>query len=454
MTRAYSDQELEAMMADIESELAERKKSLRKAPAKKDGPIEKIRQAVCAFANDLPGHRRPGVVFVGVRDDGTPSGIEITDRLLQRLADIKTDGNTLPPPTMSVTKHTLAGCDVAVATVMPSDAPPVRARGQIWIRVGPRRAIADVQDERILNERRRHRDAPFDVQPVPNTTLSDLDLRRFEDEYLPRAFDRELLAANDRTTEERFAAAEDDHFGRPTDPNGCWAADPGHQAAGLHPRRVHSVPAHSEGTEFPGDVVDETRCAGPIAHQLARLNDKFEAHNRTAIDFTSSRREVRRSTYPAAALRQIAYNAVMHRTYEATNSPVRVSWFDDRVEIVSPGGPYGAVTAENFGQPWVADYRNPSLAESMRVLGLVQRFGMGISIARRELLDNGQPEPGFLASSPIGCTAPCEPGHERNHPDVLQQQGGSREDLARLPCRLDAVRTGPHRPRRRPGPPG
>ena len=40
-------------MADIESELVERKESLRKAPAKKDGPIEKIRQAVCAFANDL-----------------------------------------------------------------------------------------------------------------------------------------------------------------------------------------------------------------------------------------------------------------------------------------------------------------------------------------------------------------------------------------------------------------
>ena len=132
-------------MADLESELVERKESLTETPAKKDGPIEKIRQAVCAFANDLPGHRRPGVVFVGVRDDGTPSGIEVTDRLLQRLADIKTDGNTLPPPAMSVTKRTLAGCDVAVVTVEPADAPPVRARGRIWIRVGPRRAIADAQ---------------------------------------------------------------------------------------------------------------------------------------------------------------------------------------------------------------------------------------------------------------------------------------------------------------------
>ena len=142
MKTTYSDRELEAMMADIESELVERKESLRDAPAGKDGPITKIRQAVCAFANDLPGHGRPGVVFVGVRDDGTPAGLAITDRLLRRLADIKTDGNTVPPPVMSVTKRTLAGTDVAVVMVEPSDAPPVRARERIWIRVGPRRAIA------------------------------------------------------------------------------------------------------------------------------------------------------------------------------------------------------------------------------------------------------------------------------------------------------------------------
>ena len=146
------------MMADLESELVERKECAGRAPPGKDGPIEDIRQAVCAFANDVPGHNRPGAVFVGVRDDGAPSGIPITDRLLQRLADIKTDGHTLPPLAISVEKRVLAAHDVAVVTVHPSDAPPVRARGRIWIRVGPRRAVATAQDERILNERRRRRD--------------------------------------------------------------------------------------------------------------------------------------------------------------------------------------------------------------------------------------------------------------------------------------------------------
>ena len=190
MTTPYPDPTLEALMADLESELVERKESLRKAPRGKDGPIERIRQAVCAFANDLPGHNRPGVVFVGVRDDGTPSGFPITDRLLQRL----TDGHTLPPPTMSVEKRVLAGHDVAVVTVHPSDAPPVRARGRIRIRVGPRRAIATAQDERFLNERRRHRDTPFDLRPLYRATLSDLHIRRFEEDYLPGALDPEATA--------------------------------------------------------------------------------------------------------------------------------------------------------------------------------------------------------------------------------------------------------------------
>ena len=94
-------------------------------------------------------------------------------------------------------------------------------------------------------------------------------------------------------------------------------------------------------------------------------------------------------------VQQLVRNAVMHRTYEDTNAPTHVYWFDDLIEISSPGGPYGAVNAGNFGQPGVVDYRNPILAEAMRVLGLVQRYGFGIPAARRLLRAGGHPEPDF-----------------------------------------------------------
>lgn len=103
----YTDTELEEMPGQMESDLVERKERwLEDAP-------DKARQAVCAFANDLPDHRRPGVLFVGARDDGTRSGLSVTDELLRTLADIKTDGQILPPPTILVEKRRLRGADLA-----------------------------------------------------------------------------------------------------------------------------------------------------------------------------------------------------------------------------------------------------------------------------------------------------------------------------------------------------
>jgi len=89
----------------------------------------------------------------------------------------------------------------------------------------------------------------------------------------------------------------------------------------------------------------------------------------------------------------------MHRAYEATNAPVRVCWFNDRIEIHNPGGPYGDVNVENFGHPGRNDYRNPNIADAMRVLQLVQRFGVGIQLAQRALAENGSPPAEFLVET-------------------------------------------------------
>ena len=386
------------MLADLESDLVERKESLQG-----DAP-NRIREAVCAFANDLPDHRRPGVVFVGADDGGRPTGIQVTDRLLLQLADIKTDGNLVPPPTLTVAKRVLKGTPLAVVLVQPSDTPPVRLRGRTWIRVGPRRASATLQDERILNEKRRYRDPHFDAIPVPTAGIGDLDLRRFEEEYLPLAVDAATLAQNDRSVEQRLAAMK--MIGADASPTPTIA---GLIVLGRNPRDflpgAYIQFLRIAGADLSDPVVDEALCDGPLMSVISKLNGKLAAHNRTAVDFTSGPREVRTSTYPIVALQQLTLNAVMHRTYEGTNSPVHVYWFDDRIEINSPGGPYGAVSRANFGRPGLVDYRNPSLAESMRVLGLVQRYGAGIPSARRHLRENGQPEPEFgVEENWIHCT--------------------------------------------------
>lgn len=398
MKLPYSDQELEVLMRDLESDLVERKESLLG-----DAP-KKARQAVCAFANDLPNHQRAGVLFVGVDDGGVPTGLPITDELLRLVADFKADGSMVPPPSMLVEKRRLLGSDVAVAHVLPADTPPVRYDGRVWIRIGPRRGVASRQDERILSEKRRHRDRPFDAQPLPGAKLSDLSRRRFEEEYLPQAFHPDVLAANDRTIEERLAATK--MISSPEDPTPTVA---GMLVLGTRPRDflpgAYVQFLRIAGTNHGDPIRDAAEIDGSLLDVVRRLDDKLVAHNRTEIDFVSGPTERRSTTYPIPALQQITRNALLHRSYEGTNAPIRAYWFDDRIEVLSPGGPFGVVTPETFGQPGITDYRNLVLAEAMRVLGLVQRFGFGIPTARAELAKAGHPPPEFeVNDSWVRCT--------------------------------------------------
>ena len=339
-----------------------------------------IRETICAFANDLPHHEKPGFVFVGVKNDKTIAGLAVTDEILRQLADMKTDGNIVPPPSLTVEKRVLGGKQVAVVAVLPSDSSPVRLKGNIHIRIGPRRGIATPQEERILNEKRRYRDIPFDLHPVPTAGVSDLNLAQFEYEYLPRAVAPEILEANERTLEERLAATK-----MIASIDERTATVLGILVLGKTPQDflpgAYVQFLRIDGSLLTDDIIDGEEIRGAIPDLLRRLEDKLSSHNRTAVEFTRSVVEQQTPLYPIAALQQIARNAVMHRTYEATNAPIRVSWFNDRIEVLSPGGAFGAVTPENFGVPGFTDYRNPNLAEAMKNLGYVQRFGAGIPIA-------------------------------------------------------------------------
>lgn len=384
-----TDTELEGALRDIESDRIERKQSFADA--------DKVRQAVCALANDLPAHGQPGVVFIGATDDGRPSGLPITDDLLRQLADIKTDGNILPPPTLTVERRVLQGAPMAVVAVWPADAPPVRFRGRIWIRVGPRRAIATAQDERVLNEKRRHKDRPFDIQPVRSASIGDLDKRLFETDYLPGAFAPDVIAANDRTYEQRLAATKLVLSAEEPVPTVLGLLVLGTRTRDFLPGAYIQF-LRLEGRDLADPIVDEAAIDGAVSQVLRRIDEKLLAHNTTAVDLTSGPLEKRASRYPIAALQQFVRNAVMHRAYDATHAPVRVTWYRDRVEIASPGGPFGAVTADNFGRPGQTDYRNPGLAEALRVLGFVQKFGVGIATARRALEANGNPPAEFVVN--------------------------------------------------------
>ncbi len=325
-----SDNELLDLLADMESDRVERKASL--------SDRDRVRQAICAFANDLPDHRSPGVVFLGVHDDGRCANLRITDELLRTLSDMRSDGNILPFPMMTVQKKVLGGCEVAVVEVQPSYNPPVRYNGRVWIRVGPRRATATADEERRLSEKRRAGDLPFDQRPVQNAAVNDLDLDLFRQVYLPSAVTADVLAANERPSNQQLASLR---FVTPDGtPNNAAILVLGKDPLDWLPGAYVQF-ARFEGLEVTDAIRHQKEVDGPMPLLLRQLDEILDANVSIASDIPAAPREIKRADYPIVALQQLARNAVLHRSYEATNAPVRVYWFSDRIEIHSPGGLYG-----------------------------------------------------------------------------------------------------------------
>ncbi|KAA5596723.1 ATP-binding protein [Blastochloris sulfoviridis] len=378
-----SEDELLALFRSPESDRVERKASVANA----DG----IRQAICAFANDLAGHERPGVVFVGQHDDGRCADYAVDDRVLTTLAGWRSDGNFQPFPTLTVQRMTLDGCTVAAIIVEPSRNTPVRLDGRVWVRVGPRRSLASPEEERRLTEKRRWRDLPFDAQGIPEAALDDIDLVRFQLEYLVAAVPPDVLAQNQRTVADQLSALRlIDASGRPTT---TAILILGKRPQQFFPGAYVQV-LRIAGSVLTNPIVDRHELTGTVPDQLRRLDELADLWVRRSAQVGGElRADI--ADYPIEALRQLFRNAVLHRTYEGTHAPVRVTWYDDRIEIQSPGGPYGQVTIETFGRPGITDYRNPTLAEALKSLGFVERFGIGLEIVRQSLARNGNPPAEF-----------------------------------------------------------
>jgi ATP-dependent DNA helicase RecG len=381
------NQELEHLLTDLESDLVERKESAANA--------DKIREAMCAFANDLPNHGRAGVIFVGAKDNGDGAGLTITDGLLTKLADMRSDGAIVPLPTIYVEKKMLRGVELAMVRVEPADAPPIRCKGRVYVRVGPTTRLATPEEERRLAEKRRTKDLPWELGVVSFAEPADLDEAYFLLKYLPATTPADVLAENDRPPLHRLQALRFMETGAAPRPTRL-----GILAVGKDPRWF--IPGayiqflRIDGPTLADPIKNAKELFGPVGDVLRQVDDVLDLNVQTAIDITSGPREIRTPDYPVAALRQLTYNAVMHRTYEGTNAPVQLYWFDDRVEIHNPGGPYGRVTKKNFGLPGFTDYRNIHLAGVMKDLGFVQKFGAGIQIARQALKANGNPEVEFI----------------------------------------------------------
>lgn len=354
--------------------------------------VDKFREAICSFSNDMAGKGEPGYLLIGIDERDAAFRLLITDELLQQFAAYRSDGQILPLPVLNVSKvpHPDGGGDVLVVEVRPHDMPPIRYKGRVHIRVGPRKDTASEAEERVLMERRAANFPTFDATPCLEGDLKRLDLETFRQTYRPQAVAEEVIAANHRDAKEQLAALRFYSLKRDCPTNAgmlVFAFDPLDLFPGA---RVQFV--QFDGPGLDDDVLAEKPFTGGMITVLSEMDSFLKGRFTQKPVVVTALREQAVFDFPPEAIRELLMNAILHRDYQST-SPVRFYQFSDRIEIQNPGGLYGDASPQNF--PRVNTYRNPIIAEAMHVLGYVNRFGRGVARARRALEENGNSEPTF-----------------------------------------------------------
>jgi len=384
-----SQQELIALLSDLESDRVERTVS--------ENDTDKFSEAICAFCNDFPNHKLPGYLIIGAENKtGKVSRLIVSDKLLKDLAAIRNNGQILPQPSITVQKYKVPEGELAVVEVFPGLFPPVRYKGKVWIRTGPSRAIANEAEELRLSEKRAANVKTFDISPAASSTLLDINIELFKLTYLPNAIDSEILAANNRDIKQQLASL------RLYDLTYDCLTYAGILILGDNPK-FYMPGAYVQYVQYSGEsmdseVINEKAFSGDLLSTMRQLDLFVENNIEHRPVKVSPLKEVIVKTYPFKAIRELLNNAVMHRNYES-NAPVKFYEFSDRIEISNPGGLYGSARPDNF--PSQNDYRNPIVAEALKIMGYVNKFNRGIATAQAELKSNGNPPAKFIYDLPL-----------------------------------------------------
>ena len=279
---------------------------------------------IAAFANAAGG-----VVLAGVADDGnvvgmSPAQIANLDSLL-----VEASTDTIKPPVQIRTHHKeLPDNKLVLLVEVPESDSVHESPGGNYIRVGASKQLMGGDERlRLAQRRSQARFLWFNRQPVPETGFKTL----------AETLWRPLLSAEGGHEPEaalgKLALLEDDEAGvlRATVagvllctpnpekwlPNACITA------------------TRYRGADCASDQIDAQEITGPLNDQIA-VAVAFAVRNM----HVAARKDPARSNLPQyseKALFEALVNAVVHRDYSMRGSKIRLSMFDDRLEIQSPG---------------------------------------------------------------------------------------------------------------------
>jgi predicted HTH transcriptional regulator len=336
---------------------------------------DRVLRTLVAYANSAGG-----AVVIGVDDDHNVVGVNDPDMEENRLANLILNG-VEPRLLPSIERMTVAGQTLLIARVYPATRPPhwVAAEGPdegVYVRLGSSTVKAD---RSIIAEFRRRADGlVFDTLPNGRAVDSGLD-----DEAITAAFpDRDLDQAKQVLG---LAAVEQ---GRVVPTNGGVLLF-GQGREWLFPDAWVQC-ARFRGTKRR-DFDDQVELYVHLLDAVDKVDEFIRKHAFRAARFDGWRRRDSWSV-PLDILRELTINALVHSDYSIVGGPIRVAFFDNRVEIESPGGLMPGLTVEMM-KAGVSRIRNQVIARVFREVGLIEAWGSGVREVFDKAAEYDLPEP-------------------------------------------------------------
>lgn len=353
-------------LVEVEGKTLEFKRDL-------SSPTKPLRTVV-AFANSAGGR-----LVIGVNDDGSVSGVEDPLAEEERITSLITDriSPQLVPGIDIVTlgEATVLVVDVPLSTRRPHFMKDQGPESGVYIRLGSSTRQAD--PALVAELERNARGVAFEDLSEPRATLDDLDLEGLSElrgrhtgvddllalglaikqggEVVPT--NAGILAACDDPT--RFLPSAWVQCGRLRGPNGT-------------------------------DIFDQTEVHGPMPRAVDKVMEFLLKHAyKTAVFGEVKRRDV--YSIPVEAIREVVVNALVHANYAERGTPIRVGFYDDRIQVDSPGLLLPGMTVESMRR--ASRLRNPSLARIFREAGIMEQWGTGVQRVFEQIAEAGLPEP-------------------------------------------------------------
>lgn len=343
---------------------------------------ELLAETMIAFAN-----ADGGTIFIGLDEAGQATDsmldADVESRLARALAFCR------PPVVTDWEQHEISGGVVVALKVARSPELHALANGRVLIRSGSENR--PLGGEAIRQLAATKSSADFETDPVAGATLLDLD-KTILDEYsrLHTEQGREIDIPDHLVG---IGAMTED--GTPT-VTGMLLF--GKQPQIFLPQSglvfVKFLGQEARGRDGLAGYGRRVEVQGPLARIIERAWQLVMEEMRVEAVVTGLRRE-EQPEYPHFAVREALVNAVCHRDYRLRGRRIELRMYEDRLEVISPGGLPGYMTVDNLVEEHFS--RNPRLVSGLFRWGYIEELGLGIDRMIEEMLQHGHPPPEFEA---------------------------------------------------------